>query len=108
MKRKKGFRKYKFTEKTLSKQGLVAFVLAALSIFSCVLMVLSSGRSGGNLGVYIASLGIFAWIMAVVALVFAIRSLKEENSFRTFPYLGTVCSVLAVLMWTAIYVRGLL
>ncbi|MCI5620111.1 MAG: DUF6142 family protein [Lachnospiraceae bacterium] len=108
MRRKKGFRKYKFTEKTLSKQGLTAFVLAALSIFSCVLMVSGSSRSGGNLGVYIASTGILAWIVAVVALVLAIRSLKEENSFRTFPYLGTVFSGLAVLMWTAIYVRGLL
>ncbi|MGN0343278.1 MAG: DUF6142 family protein [Roseburia sp.] len=108
MRRKKGFRKYKFTEKTLSKQGLTAFALAALSILSCVLMVVGSGRSGGNLGVYIACIGIFAWMVAVVALVLAIRSLKEENSFHTFPYLGTVCSVLAVLMWTAIYIRGFL
>lgn len=108
MRRKKGFRKYKFTEKTLSKRGLTAFVLAALSILSCVLMVFGSSRRGGNLGAYIASLGIFAWIVAVVALVLAIRSLKEENSFKTFPYLGTVCSGLAVLLWTAIYIMGVM
>ena len=38
-KRRRGYRKYKFTEKTLSKRGITALVLALLSLVSFVVMV---------------------------------------------------------------------
>ena len=37
-----------------------------------------------------------------------IVSLREENSYRFFPYLATVCSFLAVGVWAALYIVGFL
>lgn len=53
-KRRRGYRKYKFTEKTLSKRGITALVLALLSLVSFVVMVVLAFRSAGNLSIYIA------------------------------------------------------
>lgn len=106
--KRKGFRKYKFTEKTFSKRGIVSLVLALGSIASCVIMLAESFHSAGNLSIYIACFGILAWVGAILALIIGGRSLREQNTFRTFPYLGVGCSVLAVLMWSGLYLAGIL
>ena len=108
MRRRRGFRRYKFTEKTWSKRGIVALIMALLSLIGLVAMAISSFQSAGNLSVYIACYGILAWMLAIVALVLAIRSLKEEDTFRMIPYISTVISVLAVLAWSAIYIGGMI
>ena len=46
--------------------------------------------------------------VGVIALFNAIVSLREENSYRFFPYLATVCSFLAVGVWAALYIVGFL
>ena len=98
-KRRRGYRKYKFTEKTLSKRGITALVLALLSLVSFVVMVVLAFRSAGNLSIYIACYGILA---------FAIISLKEENSFRSIPYAATFLSIFSLLIWIAVYAGGIL
>lgn len=90
-KRRRGYRKYKFTEKTLSKRGITALVLALLSLVSFVVMVVLAFRSAGNLSIYIACYGILAFFAALAAVILAIISLKEENSFRSIPYAATFC-----------------
>ena len=101
-KRRRGYRKYKFTEKTLSKRGITALVLALLSLVSFVVMVVLAFRSAGNLSIYIAC---FA---ALAAVILAIISLKEENSFRSIPYAATFLSIFSLLIWIAVYAGGIL
>ena len=93
-KRRRGYRKYKFTEKTLSKRGITALVLAF--------------RSAGNLSIYIACYGILAFFAALAAVILAIISLKEENSFRSIPYAATFFSIFSLLIWIAVYAGGIL
>ena len=90
-KRRRGYRKYKFTEKTLSKRGITALVLALLSLVSFVVMVVLAFRSAGNLSIYIACYGILAFFAALAAVILAIISLKEENSFRSIRMLLHFC-----------------
>ena len=47
-------------------------------------------------------------LLALVAVVLAVMSLREEDSFKLFPYLSTVMSFLAAGVWIAIYVIGFL
>jgi len=47
-------------------------------------------------------------LVGVAALFNAVLSLREENSYRFFPYLATVCSFLAVGVWAALYIVGFL
>lgn len=106
--RKRGYRKYKFTEKTLSKRGIVALVLAIISLVSCVIMTLVSFQNAGALNIYAACYGILAAIAAVVALIISIVSLREENTYRTIPYTAAFLSTAAVLIWGAIYIGGIM
>lgn len=106
--RRRGYRKYKFTEKTLSKRGIAALSLAVISLVSCVVMTMMAFKKAGALNIYVACYGILAAIMAVVALILSIVSLREENSYRTIPYAATFLSIVGVLVWSAIYIGGAL
>ena len=99
---------YKFTEKTQSKKGSAAFFLAVLSIAIFIYVIVNSFHHGGNGSMYLGSAGVSSMLVALVAVVLAVMSLREEESFKLFPYMSTVLSFLAAGMWIAIYVIGFL
>ena len=98
---------YKFTEKTQSKKGIAAFFLAVLSIAIFIYVIVNSFNHGGNGSMYLGSAGVSSMLVALVAVVLAVMSLREE-SFKLFPYMSTVLSFLAAGVWIAIYVIGFL
>lgn len=57
---------------------------------------------------YLGSAGVSSMLEALVAVVLAVMSLREEESFKLFPYMSTVLSFLAAGVWIAIYVIGFL
>ena len=99
-------RAYKFTEKTQSPRGIAAFLLALLSLGVFAAVVTESFRSRGEGSMYLGSAGVASMLVAGVALILALKSLGEENSFKLFPYLATVFSFLAAGIWIALYVVG--
>ncbi|MBQ8279068.1 MAG: hypothetical protein IJZ23_04430 [Roseburia sp.] len=107
-----GFRKkrrrgnYKFTEKTQSKRGIAGFAIAAVSIGIFAYVVWNSYSHDGAGSMYLGSAGVTSMILAVVAVVISVMSLREEDSFKLFPYLATFSSGLALLTWITLYVMG--
>lgn len=101
-------RGYKFTEKTQSKRGMLALALALVSLAIFVAVIFQSYQDGGNGSMYLGSAGVSAMIVSVGAIGLAIASLREENSFKLFPYLATVFSFCAMGIWIALYVSGAL
>lgn len=107
-----GFRKrrrrgnYKFTEKTQSKRGIAGFVAAAVSIGIFVYVVWNSYSHDGAGSMYLGSAGVASMILSIAAFVVSVMSLKEENSFKLFPYLAVICSGLSLGTWIALYVMG--
>lgn len=108
MARRRRRRGYKFTEKKQSKKGILALVLASVSIGIFVAVIFQSFRNGGNGSMYLGSAGVTSMILSVTALGIAIASLREENSFKIFPYLATVVSFFSAGIWIALYVAGFL
>lgn len=106
--RRRHRRNYKFTEKTQSKRGIIGLLLAIASIVIFFVVVDNSFRNGGNGSMYLGSAGVSSMLLAFVAFVLAVKSMKEENSFKLFPYLATVCSFVAAGVWVALYVIGFL
>ena len=98
---------YKFTEKTQSKRGIAGFAIAAVSIGIFVYVVWNSYTHDGAGSMYLGSAGVASMILSVAALVLSIKSLREENSFKVFPYLATVSSFLALGTWVGLYIAGL-
>lgn len=100
--------RYKFTKRKRSKRGMLACVLAAASIFALVYLVFQAFAQDGNGSVYLGSAGVLALIVAVIAFVEAVKSLKEEDTFRGFPVASMVLSLLAAGSWVALYAVGFL
>ena len=94
---------YRFTEKTHSKRGVAALFLSIISIGILVAAVVSSFDSRGNGSMYLGSAGVTSMLIGL-----AVKSLGEENSFKLFPYLSTLCSLLITGIWVALYVIGFL
>ena len=90
------------------KKGIVAFILAVLSIAIFIYVIVNSFHRGGNGSMYLGSAGVSSMLVALVAVVLAVMSLREEESFKLFPYMSTVLSFLAAGVWIAIYVIGFL
>lgn len=99
---------YKFTEKTQSRRGIFALLLAFVSLAIFVYVVINSFQHAGAGSMYLGSAGVASMLVAVVAFVLAVMSLGEEGSFKLFPYLATVFSFLASGVWIAISVMGFL
>lgn len=104
--RRKRRTSYKFTEKTHSKRGIRALGMALVSILIGISVVVISFQNAGNASVYVGSAGIFSLILSFVALVTGIKSLREEESYKLFPGLGTFFAALAFICWLAVYLMG--
>lgn len=98
---------YKFTEKKQSKRGITALALASVSLIVLVFVVANSFRNRGNGSMYLGSAGVASMIVGVIAFVLAVKSLREENSFKIFPYLATVTSFLVAGIWIVLYTVGI-
>ena len=102
-KRRRG---YKFTEKTHSKRGIIATVLALMLLILYGVMTYWSYRAVGTLSMYYGSAGLVALLVSLVGLFIAIRSLWEEDSFQLFPRLGLLFSLMSVGCWAGTYALG--
>lgn len=100
-------RGYKFTEKKQSKRGIAAFVCAVISLAVLAFVVTNSFHNRGSGSMYLGSAGVASMIVGIASFVLAIKSLREENSFKLFPYLATVTSFLVTGIWIALYVVGI-
>ena len=99
-------RNYKFTEKTQSKRGVCALLLALLSVGVLAGVITASFWSRGDGSIYLGCMGVIALVVALLSFLLALSSLGEENSYKLFPYLSTFVSFLISGAWVALYVVG--
>lgn len=98
---------YTFTEKSHSKRGILALVLAVLSLVLGIAMVVISFAHNGSGSVYLGSLGMLGLLLAATAFTLAVLSMREEKSYKLYPMAGFVAGVIALGSWLAVYVVGL-
>lgn len=98
--------RFKFTEKTHSKLGIIISVAALLLIILYGVFVMLAFHREGGLSTYFGSVGVVAMLGAVGCLGLSVKSLKEEDSFVLFPRLALLSSVLALICWGGTYIMG--
>lgn len=85
---------------------MLACVLAAASIFVLLYLIFEAFIKKGNASVYFGSAGILALAVALAAVVFAVKSLREEDVFRGIPIASALLSIFAAGAWLAMYALG--
>lgn len=98
---------YKFTEKTHSIRGIISITLAVASLAICVWMFWCSYNSRGNADIYVGSVGILGFFVAVAAMIVSIMSIREPETFRVVPYTSLGLSLATTAIWVALYVGGI-
>ena len=106
MLRKRRRNRYKFTEKKQSKMGIAALIAAILSVIVYICFLNAAFRGYVNLSMYFGSAGILVLGISIADFGVAVRSMFDENSFKTFPCLAIVFSLIAILCWAGTYVAG--
>lgn len=97
---------YKFTKRKKSVRGICALVLAVAAIAIFVAVVAESFHKSGNGSVYLGSAGVLSLLISVCALVLSVIAVKEEDTFKTVPYISLVCSVIITGVWGVVYAAG--
>lgn len=98
--------RYKFTEKKQSKMGIAALCGAMISEIFYLCFIYAACQNDGSLSLYFASAGILMLAIAIVTLGFGIKSLFDDDSFKTFPRLAVIMSLIAIASWVGTYVFG--
>lgn len=99
---------YTFTEKSHSKRGILALVLAVLSLVLGIAMVVISFVHNGSGNVYLGSSGMLGLLLAATAFTLAVLSMREDKSYKLYPMAGLIAGLIALAGWLAVYMVGLL
>ena len=67
-----------------------------------------AAKSETGLSQYYGSLGCVLLVVGIASLVLAIQSNMEEESFKLFPHIATILSILVILCWAGTYISGLM
>lgn len=101
-------RKFKFSGKKQYPKGIASFGIGLLSDVGLFWAIRMAFMGNGTLSLYVGSLGIVAFVLAVVSLVLGISVLKDDEAYKLFPGFGVACGGLATLSWIGIYFLGIL
>lgn len=104
---RKRSRGYKFTEKTHSKRGIIATVLALMLLILYGAFTYLAFHTNGALSMYYGGTGVIALFLSLIGSGIALRSLREEDSFHLFPRLGLFLSIVNVACWVSVYLSGM-
>ncbi|KAB1441012.1 DUF6142 family protein [Candidatus Galacturonibacter soehngenii] len=104
MKRRKKY--IKFTDKSHAVNGVVSTILGSISIIFMLALVMFSYMYKGEAGIYIGSIGLMAFIIALVGLGKGIKSFQERERYYLFSKIGSILNAIIITLWIAIYVIG--
>ena len=93
-----------FRDKLPPRWQFAAWGVLALFLTGGVLM--EAYTAYGQAGRIIAVLGFLALLLALVGLYQGIRGLREEDSYRLFPYVGCVLNGLLLTAFICVYMAG--
>lgn len=99
-------RKYKFTDKKHSRQGLISSGIGLLALSALGVSLWMAYAQSGQAGKAVALVGEIAFILMCTGLYFGIRGMGEEDVYRLFPWLGCVVNGVLFAAFVSIYALG--
>lgn len=104
---KKSRKPYKFQNIKHSADGFISIGLEITSLLFLAIEIALSIRSRGQAGGFTGFLGFTALMIAVLGLIFAIISWKDEEAHDTSKRIGTLMGIGVVLINVILFVLGI-
>ena len=99
-------RKYKFTRKVQSGRGIASTVIGMLTLLMTSGMIAAAYIQSGQAGKIIAVVGFAAMLLSVLGLYYSVCGIRQEDSYRLFPWTGFVLNWLTLAAYIMIYRLG--
>ncbi len=99
-------RRIKFSDKSHATKGILATILGTISLVLMIVLVIISYSEKGDAGIYVGSIGLVAFVMAIIGLITGISSFKERERYYLFSKIGSLLSAMIIVLWIAIYIIG--
>lgn len=99
-------RKYKFTDKKHSRQGILSSGIGMLALFVLAASLWMAYAQNGQAGRAVAVTGEAAFILMCLGLYFGIRGMGEEDVYRLFPWFGCTVNGILFAAFVSIYALG--
>lgn len=99
-------RKYKFTRKRQSYAGIASTVAGAAALLCIACVTAIAYLESGAAGKIIAIPGFLAFLLSLVGLTKGVKAIREEDTYRLFPWLGFFLNVLVLVIFGCIYAMG--
>ena len=100
-------KKYKFTNKKISKGGVMSSLFAVVAAVLLGAGVYISYKAHGEGGSLVGVLGIGAFIVSTVGFFVGVRSFKNDEAFLGFPWFGVVANAIIWLFMMCIILIGI-
>ena len=100
-------KKYKFTNKKLSKGGGMSSLFAVLSVVLVYMGVYSSYMADGAGGTLVGVLGVGAFVSSTIGFIVGARSFKNEEAFLGLPWFGVVSNAVIWLFMMCVIFIGI-
>lgn len=98
-------KKYKFTNKKISKGGVMSSLFAVVAVSLLVAGVYISYKAKGDGGMDVGILGIASFLLSVSGFIIGIRSFKNEEAFLGLPWFGVVANaIIWIFMMCVIFI----
>lgn len=100
-------RKYKFTDKKISRGGVVSSLFVLIAIGMIYYAVNISYRAHGAGDVTVGILGAGAWVVSLVGFIVGVRSFKQDQVFLGLPWFGVVGNAIIWIFLACLLLIGL-
>ena len=100
--------KYKFSIKTHPMDGIISFTMGIVSFIILVLSCYFSWKNRGEVGISIGIIGMLAFFISIVGVVFSFNALQKRDVHLHFPVIGGIVNGVLTILYLAIYAMGTL
>ena len=100
-------KKYKFTNKKISKGGIMSSLFAVLAVTFLIIGVYISYKADGAGGTSVGLLGVGAFVSSTIGCIVGVRSFKNEEAFLGLPWFGVISNAVIWLFMMCIILIGI-
>lgn len=106
MKHKRKKRSYMFTDKTHSIEAMMSVIIGIIILVTVLVLSIKSSQLGGNGPILYGIISFFAMIVSFAAFIVAAMTLRDKETFRVFPMLGTILNGVLFITLFVLYMMG--